>query len=66
MKRVMEEVGGKVSVTFHKASDSTSDLLKTVHLLEKYGVNRVLTQGGTTPILQNLETLNGIIGFNSV
>lgn len=42
----MRECGGKVKVTFHKASDHTSNLTETLKMLDTIGVQEVLTQGG--------------------
>jgi copper homeostasis protein CutC len=39
MKEVVKECGGKMKVTFHKASDYTNNLCETAKILEKIGVD---------------------------
>lgn len=49
-------------MTFHKAFDQTPDLLQSLGILKELKqVRRVLTQGGTEPILGNTESLAGIV-----
>ena len=46
---------GKLEVTFHKAFDETPSLLEALETLNtQKGIISVLTQGGKTPIMQNL------------
>jgi copper homeostasis protein CutC len=47
----------KIDVTFHKASDYTQDLPGAYETLQKYGISRVLTQGGSASLLDNSETI---------
>jgi copper homeostasis protein len=54
LKRLSEEISfNKVDVTFHKASDYTTNLIQTYETLTKFNVPRVLTQGGILKIEEN-------------
>ena len=53
------EISNKIDVTFHKASDQT-DLVQTFEVLRKYGIKRVLTQGGKGPIEENKAIIKEI------
>lgn len=65
MKQLVERAEG-LQITFHKAFDQTKDLLKSIQILEKFkGITRVLTQGGTQPILGNLVTLGQLTSNTS-
>ena len=62
MKRVVKEVNtSKVDVTFHKAFDQVNNVVKAYDQLSELGINRVLTQGGQKPILENTDALKQII-----
>ena len=51
LEKLSEEISfNKVDVTFHKASDYTTNLVDTYETLSKYNIQRVLTQGGTSKI----------------
>lgn len=56
--RIMKEIDtNKVNVTFHKAFDQVHNIVESYDRLEQLGINRVLTQGGKQPIVQNFEVL---------
>jgi len=58
--RRLLELARPLSVTFHRAFDESSDLLRSLDDLKTVGVDRVLTSGGRGNILRNaglLETL---------
>jgi copper homeostasis protein CutC len=58
----MKEINtNKVDVTFHKAFDQVSNVVEAYDELSSLGINRVLTQGGSKPILQNTDVLRQII-----
>ena len=61
-----EKVSNKVEVTFHKASDQVTSLSETYDVIKKYEIERVLTQGGKGPVLDNQEVLRGVIGSSGV
>jgi copper homeostasis protein len=48
----------KLEVTFHRAFDATPNQLEALEILEKFGVNRILTSG--TKWNQNKTALDGI------
>lgn len=51
----------KIDVTFHKASDYTQDLPAAYGTLQKYGISRVLTQGGSASLLDNAGTIQKLL-----
>mgnify|MGYP000256476077 CR=1 FL=1 len=53
-------ISNKIEVTYHKASDLTN-LVQTYEKLKGLGVNRVLTQGGKGPILENSEVIKELL-----
>ena len=55
----MKECGGKTKVTFHKASDQTSNLHIAVKTLSQMNVDEILTQGGkdTALSLHNIQAI---------
>lgn len=61
IKRLVEEANG-LEITFHKAFDQTTDLLTSSATLNEFKqINRVLTQGGITPILDNIGLLQQLV-----
>ncbi|MGL5694754.1 MAG: copper homeostasis protein CutC [Peptostreptococcaceae bacterium] len=50
-----------MDVTFHKAIDDT-DVLKSLDVLNKYeNITNILTAGGNTPILENVQVIKSMI-----
>lgn len=61
MTRLLLEAEG-LDVTFHKAFDETTNIIDALQSLQQLKqVKRVLTQGGTNPILENFKILEEII-----
>ncbi|MFV0247074.1 MAG: copper homeostasis protein CutC [Mycoplasmatales bacterium] len=51
-------IKGKLKLTFHRAIDSSKDLLESIKTLNKYDVDVILTSGGLDkPILENIDLL---------
>lgn len=50
-----------MSVTFHKAIDSSIDILQSVDQLKKIGIDRILSSGGKPTAIEGAETLNKMI-----
>ncbi len=60
--KLMKEINtSKIDVTFHKAFDQVSNLVEAYDQLSSFGINRVLTQGGSKSIIQNLDILSQLI-----
>lgn len=54
-----------LSVTFHKAIDSSASILDSVTLLKKIGVDSILSSGGQATALEGQITLNQMIELAS-
>jgi len=54
-----------MAVTFHKAIDSTTNILQVVEFLKMIGVDRILSSGGKATALEGAETLNQMIKLAS-
>jgi len=64
--RLLMDRAQGLEITFHKAFDKTETLVSSLHTLESLStINRVLTQGGTQPILDNLEMLKQLTTHTS-
>lgn len=50
-----------MQVTFHKAIDSTTDILQSVRELKVIGIDHILTSGGEATALEGRETLKKMI-----
>lgn len=54
--------GTDLTITYHRAFDSSSDLLKSLEILKKYKrVKSILTSGGLGKAIDNLDMLKRII-----
>ena len=48
---IMEINTSKIDVTFHKAFDQVSNVVEAYDQLSSFEINRILTQGGSKPII---------------
>jgi copper homeostasis protein len=62
-ERTAELVGlsRPMQVTFHKAIDSSKDILLAVNQLKTLGIDRILSSGGSATAVEGFETLNKMI-----
>jgi copper homeostasis protein len=63
--RKLVQLSKPLKVTFHKAIDSAANILESVTLLKKIGVDRILSSGGELTALDGQETLNRMIKLAS-
>lgn len=54
-----------MQVTFHKAIDVADDILESVVLLQRIGVDRILSSGGRETALEGMQLLNKMIELTS-
>lgn len=54
-----------MSTTFHKAIDSTNDILLSVDQIKKIGIDRILSSGGKSTAIEGSETLCKMIKIGS-
>jgi copper homeostasis protein len=55
------ELARPLSVTYHRAFDESTDLLRAMDDLKAMGIDRVLTSGGRSDILQNARLLGELV-----
>ncbi len=60
LKRLLEEADG-LSVTFHRAFDETRDLDEALDDLLAFPVDRILTSGGKTSVLQAMDIIGHLV-----
>ncbi len=48
---------GHLKLTFHRAIDVSNDILKSLEILTKYDIERVLTSGGKNTALEGINTI---------
>jgi copper homeostasis protein len=65
MTRVLVYLAKPMSVTFHKAIDVSTDILRCVSILKEIGVDRILTSGGKHTALEGQSLLNHMIELAS-
>ncbi len=65
MTRVLVYLAKPMSVTFHKAIDVSTDILRCVSILKEIGVDRILTSGGKHTALEGQTLLNHMIELAS-
>jgi copper homeostasis protein len=63
-RRILESAR-PMSVTFHRAFDECPDLLRGLEDLKSIGIDRVLTSGGRSPILRNVDLLRKLVLHSS-
>ncbi|HWS00774.1 MAG TPA: copper homeostasis protein CutC [Prolixibacteraceae bacterium] len=63
--RKLVQLSKPLKVTFHKAIDTAVNILESVTLLKKIGVDRILSSGGELTALDGQETLNRMIKLAS-
>lgn len=63
--RKLVQLSKPLKVTFHKAIDTAVNILESVTLLKKIGVDRILSSGGELTALEGQETLNRMIKLAS-
>ena len=61
--RLLVQLARPMQVTFHKAIDLTVNIMESVALLKKIGVERVLSSGGKPTAFEGRETLTRMIRF---
>jgi copper homeostasis protein len=54
----------KLELTFHRAIDSTSNILHTLGHLHKIGFTRVLTSGSKNSVNEGLDQLKNMVAFS--
>lgn len=64
VQEIIKEVGGKINVVFHKASDQLSLYNHHIEGLFNEGVSVILTQGGQKPLLENIDILEQLKNDN--
>lgn len=52
-----------LAVTFHRTFDLIEDKVTVIQQLAQLGVSTILTQGGITPIMENLVTLQNLRNY---
>jgi len=52
-----------LAITFHRAFDLIEDKITAIQQLAQLGISTVLTQGGITPIIKNLVTLQSLRNY---
>lgn len=64
-RRLVEKVNGRCKVTFHRAFDVSRDLFESQSILQDIGVDRILTSGGESSVLEGLENLQKLISVGN-
>lgn len=59
--RMLVQLSRPLQVTFHKAIDNAMNILGSVTLLKKVGVERILSSGGKKTAAEGRKTLNQMI-----
>lgn len=64
--KVIMKAAGDLDVVFHRAFDLVEDKFAGIEILKKHKVKRVLTTGGTSPVLENIEIIKELVatGFD--
>ena len=62
IKRLIQKAGD-LNITFHMAFDEIEDKKAALDKLIELGINRVLTEGGKSPALENMDNLKELIAY---
>ncbi len=62
IKRLIQKAGD-LNITFHMAFDEIEDKKAALDKLIELGINRVLTEGGKSPALKNMDNLKELIDY---
>ncbi|MFA8298744.1 MAG: copper homeostasis protein CutC [Hyphomicrobiales bacterium] len=57
----MLEIAGPMSITFHRAIDMAKDMIESVEILKRRGINRILTSGGAANAIEGKETIRRMV-----
>ncbi|MDY0277675.1 MAG: copper homeostasis protein CutC [Acholeplasma sp.] len=60
LKKVIE-IKGHLKLTFHRAIDQSSDVLKSLDVLKKYDVDTILTSGGFSNAIDGKEKIDKMV-----
>ena len=62
IKRLIQKAGD-LKITFHMAFDEIEDKKAGLDKLVELGINRILTKGGKSPAMENLDNLKELVDY---